>query len=155
MKKQKIIFPIIVILIFAVFIFVGVRGRSGDGQPQTGNITAPSWESPATPTQSPPVNISDVPQEAIKLEVSSRGIIPQSFEAEAKEEVLLSITSGDEWTHIFRFEDESLKNVSVGVGPEQVRMIKFYAPEAPGQYEFFCGVPGHKDRGEKGIMSVK
>ena len=155
MEKQKIILPVIVILIFAVIIFLGVRGRSDNDKNQTGNITSPSWESPASPTQSPPVSGADVPSEAIKLSISAQGIVPRVFEVTADEEVLLSIASGDEWTHIFKFKDVSLKDVTVGVGPLQVRMIKFYAPQIPGQYEFFCNVPGHESRGEKGVMTVR
>jgi len=156
MDKQKIILPVVVILIFAAMIFIGLRSLPNTGQPsELGNIASPSWQSPLNPTQSPPINGEEVPPEAIKLGISSEGIIPAAFEVQEGAEVLLSITSEDEWSHIFRFNDVSLDNIAVGVGPEQARMIKFYAPEESGQYEFFCDVPGHKSRGEKGIMTVK
>jgi len=69
--------------------------------------------------------------------------------------VVLSITSGDEWTHVFKFEDESLKDAVVGVAPNETRVITFYAPDEPGEYEFHCDLPGHTARGETGKMIVK
>jgi len=155
MEIQKILLPAAVILIFVAIIFLGVRDLSNNGRPSNGTIiTASGWEDPSNPVQSPPVVVADIPSEAVKLSISAAGISPQAFNVSAGAEVLLSVVSEDEWTHIFRFKDASLSDVAIGVGPEQVRMIKFYAPDEKGQYEFFCDVPGHEARGEKGFMIV-
>jgi uncharacterized cupredoxin-like copper-binding protein len=36
----------------------------------------------------------------------------------------------------------------------ETRAITFQAPE-PGEYEFYCDVPGHEARGEVGTMIVE
>lgn len=154
MEIQKILLPAAVILIFAAIIFLGVRDISNNDTSNGTIITASGWENPSNPVQSPPMIVEDIPSEAIKLSISSKGISPQVFNVSAGAEVLLSVVSEDEWTHIFRFKDESLSDVAIGVGTEQARMIKFFAPDEPGQYEFFCDVPGHEARGEKGFMIV-
>lgn len=156
MNKLKIILPVVVLLVFAGIVFLGLRALSGPKQsPQSGAVPAPTWEDPSKPAQSPPVNEANVPEKAVKLGISAGGITPASFEVKKGQEVTLSVASQDDWTHIFRFKDEGLKEVAVGVGPGQTRLITFYAPKNRGEYEFYCDVPGHSDRGEKGKMLVK
>jgi len=87
--------------------------------------------------------------------MTAEGINPSSFEVDKGVKVVLSITSGDSWTHVFKFEDESLKDAIVGVAPNETRVITFYAPEEVGEYEFHCDLPGHAARGEIGEMIVK
>ena len=159
MDKQKIILPVIVILVFAVIVFFGIRGLSEPEQPpsqQEGEgALAPRWEDPGEPAQSPPIEDAEVPAGAVKIGMSAVGIVPASFEVKKGQEVILTVASQDEWTHIFRFKEDVLKEVAVGVGPGQTRMVTFYAPNRAGEYEFFCDVPGHESRGEKGRMLVK
>lgn len=109
---------------------------------------------PENPQQSSPVSESQVPAETIKLSVSAAGFTPSGFIVNAGETVSLSLTSEDQ-THVFYFEDPSLKNVAIGVGPGETRFIEFYAPTEPGEYTFYCDVPGHRARGEEGVMVVE
>lgn len=115
----------------------------------------PSWQNPEEPTQSAPLTEGQVVEGAIEIEISAEGISPSSFEVERGETVFLSVSSSDQWTHLFQFKDESLDEVAVGLGPGQTRVITFYAPDEKGDYEYYCGVPGHEGRGEKGTMTVK
>ena len=135
----------------------GARSESGTG-PEVGGTTyvppAPEPGSPENPQQSSPVSESQVPREALKLSVSATGFTPTSFSVNAGEAVSLSLTSEDQ-THVFYFEDPALRNVAVGVGPNETRFIEFYAPETPGEYVFYCDVPGHRTRGEEGVMVVE
>lgn len=113
------------------------------------------WENPEKPMESLPLEIGEIPEEAIKIGVTAEGFSPSSFEVNKGEEIILSVTSQDKWVHVFKFKDPSLAEVAIGVASGETRAITFYAPSEPGEYEFFCGMLGHERRGEKGVMIVK
>lgn len=130
---------------------------------EEGNVVTPQGEpvkldvipgSPQAPQQSSPLAKQDIPQNAKTLTLTSEGFAPSEFAVRAGEAVILSVTSGDDWTHVFKFESPSLSAVAVGLGPRETRSIAFNAP-AVGEYKFFCDVPGHAGRGEAGKMVVK
>lgn len=110
--------------------------------------------SPEAPQQSNPVSEDVLPEDALKIRISAEGIFPDNFEVESGAVVTLSVTSTDTETHLFKFENPALKAVAVGVGPGETRAITFNAPDE-GSYDFFCDVPGHKARGETGVMVVR
>jgi len=127
-----------------------------------GDVLTPSGESvnnealpgsPTAPKQSRALSVDEIPPEAIKLTVSASGFSPNEFTVKEGAAVTLSVTSGDR-THVFKFDDPSLQGVAVGIASNETRAITFKAPAA-GDYSFFCDVPGHRDRGETGVMHVK
>ncbi|HXF44060.1 MAG TPA: cupredoxin domain-containing protein [Candidatus Paceibacterota bacterium] len=109
---------------------------------------------PEAPQQSNPISREILPESAIQIEVSDQGFSPTTFTVKAGEAVTLSLTSVGSQTHVFKFENPSLKAVAIGVGPEETRAITFNAPTA-GSYAFYCDVPGHRSRGEEGVMMVE
>ena len=109
---------------------------------------------PSAPQQSNPISEEVLPEETIKIRISAEGISPDSFTVESGAVVIISVSSVDEQTHVFKFKDPALQAVAIGVGPGETRAITFNAPEV-GNYEFFCDVPGHGGRGEVGAMTVK
>lgn len=111
--------------------------------------------SPEAPQQSAPISEAEIPPQAVKLEMSATGIVPAQFSVDAGDPVALSITSADDGTHVFYFDDPELQAVAVGVGPGETRLITFNAPSARGEYGFHCDVPGHAARGEVGVMMVE
>jgi len=125
-----------------------------EGEP-VDNAAAPG--SPTAPQQSDPISEEAIPRGAIKIQVSAAGFKPSEFTVNSGEVVTLSVTSVDEQTHIFKFNDPSLKAIAVGVGPGVVRALTFNAPDKRGEYQFFCDVPGHVSPGrdETGTMIVK
>ena len=167
MSKQKIfafIAAIVIIIIGGVILIIQKekKGERAPGEPILVEelsgllpVVPIDWENPEKPMESLPLEIGEIPEGAIKIEVTAQGFSPSSFEAKKGEKVVLSVTCQDEWTHIFKFKDESLTTVAVGVGPGETRAITFYAPLEIGEYDFFCDVPGHEARGERGEMIVK
>ena len=123
-----------------------------EGQPVKTDV-APG--SPEAPRQSGPVSAEDLPESVIQLEISSEGFVPNQFTVEAGSVVSFSLTSTDEWSHSFHFEDPSLRAVALGVRSGEVRSMTFNAPTTPGEYPFFCDLRGHKARGEVGVMIVQ
>ncbi|MCH7759462.1 cupredoxin domain-containing protein [Patescibacteria group bacterium] len=109
--------------------------------------------SPTAPKQSRSLAEGEVPEEAIQLRVTAAGFEPNEFTVKANSVVTLSATSGDR-THVFKFDDSGLQGVAIGIAGGETRAITFKAPSA-GDYTFFCDVPGHRGRGETGVMHVK
>lgn len=120
------------------------------GEP-TSNEALPG--SPSAPKQSRALSESEIPADAIKLTVTASGFIPNEFTVKENAVVTFSVTSGDR-THVFKFDSPVMQGVAVGVASNETRAITFKAPAA-GDYSFFCDVPGHRDRGETGVMHVK
>ena len=109
--------------------------------------------SPDAPKQSRSLAEEEVPEKAIQLTVSASGFVPNEFDVKSGDVVTLSVTSADR-THVFKFDDASLQGVAIGVAGNETRAITFKAPAA-GDYTFYCDVPGHRGRGETGVMHVK
>lgn len=168
MSKQKtVLFVVIIIIVFLLGIIIGGTvcrkqscspfGISDTGETIIGTspVASIDWQNPEKPESSLPMEEKDIPEQAVRIDVTAQGFSPSSFEVEKGEKVVLAVTSQDKWDHVFKFKDESLAEVAVGVGFDEVKAITFYAPSEPGEYEFYCDVPGHESRGEKGKIIVK
>ena len=143
----------------------GVRVFAPEASPvtQEGQVVTQTGESvkldvepgsPDAPQQSNPISEEALPKEAIKLRVSETGFSPNTFTVKSGTAVTLSLTTADDRSHIFKFNDPNLSAVAIGVGTSKTRAITFNAP-AKGEYSFFCDVPGHSERGETGVMVVE
>ena len=135
-----------------------------EGSPvsEEGEVLTPAGEivdntalpgSPDAPKQSRSLSDAEVPEKAVQLTVSASGFSPNEFDVKSGDVVTLSVTSADR-THVFKFDDASLQGVAIGVAGNETRAITFKAP-VKGDYTFYCDVPGHRGRGETGVMHVK
>ncbi len=111
--------------------------------------------SPPAPLVSDPLNMEDLSQEVARIELSEGNISPDKLEVSVGEALTLAISATDASRHVFRFEDPSLAAINVSLQPGETRAITFNAPSEPGEYAFFCDIPGHAARGERGIMLVQ
>ena len=109
---------------------------------------------PDAPQQSNPISEEALPEDTIKLQASAAGFSPNTFTVKSGTVVILSLTTADDRSHIFKFNDPNLSAVAIGVGTSKTRAITFNAPDK-GEYSFFCDVPGHAGRGETGVMVVE
>ena len=164
MTKQKFfafVVAIVIIVIVGVVLSIPKKEEAPTGpipiEELSGilQIEPIDWENPEKPMESWRLEEEEIPEQAIKVEVTVQGFSPSSFEVNKGEKIVLSVTSGDRWSHIFRFKDPSLAKVAVAVASGETRAITFYAPSEPGKYPFFCRMPGHEERGERGMMIVK
>lgn len=130
-----------------------------------GEVLAPSGEvaknnappgSADAPQQSQSITKEEIPSAAIKLAATRENKFqPASFDVKAGQLVILSVTSGDSFTYVFKFDDPSLSGIAVGIAPQETRAITFTAPEKKGEYTFRSDVPGHVGLGLVGKMVVK
>jgi len=125
-----------------------------DGKPARNDV-APM--SPEAPQQSLPItDKSSVTTDVIEIKIAETGITPKEFKVKAGAVTHLLVSTGDQYTHLFKFQDPSLSAIAVGVGPgDSARLITFNAPTTKGTYQYFCDVPGHLGRGESGKMIVE
>lgn len=164
MKKQKIIvFIVAIIIIIVAGVAVNILKKEkapggtvpGGELPEGLPLKQIDWHNPDKPMQSWQLKESEIPEEAIRIGVSAKGFLPASFQVKKGEKVVLAVTSTDEWIHTFKFKDPSLAEVTIGLDAGETRAVTFYAPKEPGEYEFFCDMPNHKERGERGVLVVK
>ncbi len=107
---------------------------------------------PGAPKQTPRLQSNEIPEEAVRLNISDAGFSPNEFTVKSGAIVLLSLKSLDK-TQVFRFDHQELIGVAIGVAGNENRAIMFRAPSV-GDYTFYCDVPGHRDGGEVGVMHV-
>ncbi len=125
---------------------------SGGSSGETG-ITGPSL-SPSDYrliSQSGQIGQDQIPSTAVKLTVSSTGFSPVVITGQAGGIITLAIISGDENTHVFKFDNSSLSSISVGVGPSSARLLTFVIMK-PGIYGFHDDVPGRAQAGVVGKL---
>jgi len=164
-RKDIIAWVAIVVIGLAIIVFFIAKKDSkapvvGVNNTTTSNNFNPNENSTTTGNithtqQSNIIPIGNIPSKAVKLTITSKGFSPSSFTVKPGEQVVLSVTSGDNETHVLVFYSKTLSSVAVGVGPKETRLIKFDAPTKAGIYKFHCDVPGHTQRGEIGSMIVK
>jgi len=109
---------------------------------------------PTAPKQSENLRKEEIPAESILLKISASGYYPNEFTVPANLVITLCVTSED-YTHVFKFRDSSLRAVALGVAKGENRCMTFKTPAEVGDYPFYCDVPGHTARGEIGVMHVK
>lgn len=109
----------------------------------------------AAPRQTIGIDKETLPDSVVKLEVNASGFSPAEFTVKKGEPITISLSSVDEWSHNLSFNDPKLSAVSIGSSAGETRAISFNAPTEAGEYTFYCGVPGHANRGETGKMIVK
>ncbi len=124
------------------------------GEPVKMNIDPASNEAPK---ESGDLAEEDVPDDeyTVKLNVSTAGFEPNTFTVSPGQLVNLVLTSTDNFVHIIKFEEEELLGALLGVAGGETKMKSWNAPTTPGEYRFFCSVPGHEGRGEVGMMIVE
>ncbi|MCL4400243.1 cupredoxin domain-containing protein [Patescibacteria group bacterium] len=103
--------------------------------------------------QSSQITKSDIPSGAIDLTVGNGAFSPSTLTVQAGSIVRLAFISGDDGTHVFKFDNPVLSSVSLGVGPGGVRILTFVINKT-GVYGFHCDVPGHAAMGEVGKLVV-
>ena len=95
---------------------------------------------------------SEVPEGARTVEVTATSFAfePAAIEAEPGEALAIELTS-DDVEHDFVI-DELDAHVSVGAGESATG--GFHVGDEPGEYTYYCSVPGHREAGMEGDLVV-
>lgn len=152
-KKLKIYLSIFLLVILAwigtiVWVYLSTPTPKSE---ETEGPPSPFSKVSQTPRLTGPIeNLAELPEETIKIKVSSAGFEPDEFEVSQGNQVNLVLTSLD-GTHSLVFQEPELSKVKISVGRGESRGISFIAPQK-GDYHFYCPIPGHQGTG---IMHVK
>jgi len=112
---------------------------SAAASPAASPVASPVASSAASPTASGPV-----------VQLADIKFIPNAFTIPANTPVVVSLVNVGVLPH--NFSIDALK-ISVDVAPGQTRTVTIDA--AAGTYQFYCNVPGHKQAGMVGTLTVK
>lgn len=125
-----------------------------------------------TPTPTPPVNdeplVDAEPAETVHLTMVDIDFEPDQFTAEAGEVVEFQVTNEGAMEHSFTIDDiaasvevsgaprleQNDADVDVWVQPDEGGSFTLQVDE-PGEYEFYCAVPGHAEAGQVGTLTVE
>jgi len=113
-----------------------------------------AYNSPEAPKQTQVIEEEDIP-EATKLTLGSNGFEPKEFRIAAGAALTVALTGSEDSSHVLAFESPLLSGVYINVRPGETRATTFNVPNEPGEYVFFCDLPGHRNKGETGVMIVE
>lgn len=114
-----------------------------------------AYNSPEAPRQTQAIENEDDIKDAVKLTLGDDGFSPKEFSVKPGAAVTIALTGTNESSHVLAFEDKKLGAVYINIRPGETRAVTFNAPDDAGDYTFFCDFPGHKNRGEVGVMKVQ
>jgi cytochrome c oxidase subunit 2 len=116
-----------------------------DVVPQGQAATPAPQASPAEPTATTEAVAADV-----TIEMQDIKFVPNEFEIDADKPVTVLLKNTGAAQHDFSID---ALNIQVGVAPGESKTIEINAPA--GKYDFYCNVPGHKEGGMVGVMTVE
>ncbi len=126
---------------------VNLNGEIADNSAESGTVNAPQVSIPVDPGKLPDV--------VTRIVIEDFKISPNEIIVNPGQIVSLAIVVTGKKMEIFKFEDESLQGVSMGVGSEQTRVITFRAPIKSGEYTFFSDMKSRRIQGIEGKLIVK
>src|SRR4051794_237701 len=85
-------------------------------------------------------------------EIRARDIYfdPKTLTISADSGVVIELSNQGRAFHNFTIVG---RDISVDLPPGEVRQVVFHPP--PGTYQFYCDVPGHRQAGMVGVLTVK
>ena len=85
------------------------------------------------------------------LSLKESSIQPAVLKVDAGSRLALTIKNGDDEPHDFLLPALGLRLVNIGPGTS--RTVELNA-DTPGSYPFFCDLPGHAQRGQRGTLVI-
>jgi plastocyanin len=129
--------------------------------PQAATPAAATAATPAAPGATPvpaaaPVTAAATPGGAAPaggpVQIASHDIFfePKELTIPASTDVTIGLPNGGVTAHNFSID---ALGISVDIAPGETQQVAVNAP--PGTYEFYCNVPGHKEAGMVGTLTVE
>jgi probable HAF family extracellular repeat protein len=106
-------------------------------------------ESTSTPTA---VTGDDAASIELDVELADIRFVPTELSVPAGSTVILNLTNTGVGTHDFVIDVLGVNSGELA-GGEQIQ-VTFTAPDEPGEFQFYCSVPGHKEAGMIGTLTV-
>jgi uncharacterized cupredoxin-like copper-binding protein len=129
----------------------GVAGAAGTVEAVATSAVGTAEAAVGSPEASPAAS----PAAAGALEIDAKDIafVPTELTIQAADEPV-TITMKNTGAALHNFAIDAL-NIDVDVNPGETVEIVIPAGTAPGTYDFYCNVPGHKEAGMVGTLTVE
>jgi uncharacterized cupredoxin-like copper-binding protein len=88
----------------------------------------------------------------IEMSMSNMSFQPDRIVANSGEKVAIVLSNPDSIKHDFVLDDIDGESVHIEVQPRQEVTFTFTMPDEPGEWRFYCSVPGHESLGMDGIL---
>ncbi len=147
MTTQKVLYVLIALTVILGVFFALNRTPKED---TVNSVTPPDSMSENANTPNDTSKIKDASSEnIIKMDSGLFYYTPNTLQAKVGEEVSIDITS-------FGLHTFTIDELGVDVptkGGETTRVT--FTPDKAGTYTYYCAIPGHKESGQVGILTVK
>ena len=77
---------------------------------------------------------------------------PNQITAEPGQVVAITLSNPDSIKHDFVVDDIGGESIQVELQPRQEVTFTITMPDEPGEWQFYCSVPGHRELGMEGII---
>jgi plastocyanin len=139
-----------VVIYGLVYYFVLAKNGKGYGN---NSAAIPSYTTPTTtqtvPSQSPS---STVQMQKVTVEGSEFAFTPSTITAKKGQALKITFKNTGAFPHNLTISDLNVKTKTIQPGEQDA--VQF-TPDKTGQFSFVCTVPGHADKGMKGILTVE
>ena len=152
---------IVIALLLGIGYAASVQGQgtsSGDATPTScaSPIASPDASPASSPAATPSDNACATPESggavtAIEIDAFDLGFKPNAITIPANTDVTVTFKNTGFLPHDFSIDALSISTGSINGGQETSVTINASA----GTYQFYCNVPGHKDAGMVGVLTVK
>jgi uncharacterized cupredoxin-like copper-binding protein len=133
------------VLPFAAIGFRGVTAGSRQSTPEASPGASPEASPGASPMASPTAgNVIEIKTEDIKFD-------KKTLEIPADTDVTIKVKNEGMLQHDFIIEDTDFGTDLLDSGDETELKVKLKA----GEYTYYCSVPGHREAGMEGKLTVK
>jgi len=92
---------------------------------------------------------------ATTVEMKEFEFVPNSLEATAGQKLTLTLKNVGSVEHDIHWDDLGGSVVDKKVDPGKSETLEITAPSQAGTYDFYCTIPGHKEAGMTGKLTVK
>jgi uncharacterized cupredoxin-like copper-binding protein len=107
------------------------------------SAAAPASNKPASSPQAVEIRSTD----ALRFE-------PATITVKKGTPVRVTLTNSSALEHDWVVDNLDGKKIQMHAAPKATATVEF-TPTAPGTYEFYCSIPGHREAGMKGTLTVQ
>jgi cyclophilin family peptidyl-prolyl cis-trans isomerase/plastocyanin len=125
----------------------------GPPLPTPGTIDTPTATTVPTVEAAPTVSLPPTDQTIVELDAKDIAFVPTEITVDA-EDLPVTIRMTNSGAALHNFTIDAL-NIDVDVNPGETVDVVIPAGTAPGTYDFYCNVPGHKEAGMVGTLVVE
>lgn len=145
------IYVVIGAVIYGLVYYFVFANKGGSNYGQTVQYQSPAQNSPvvAQPSASPAL-VANAQQ--IALEGNEFAFSPSTFTVKAGRPVQVTFKNTGKYPHNFVVSDLNVQSKTIQSG--QTDTVTF-TPTSAGTFSYICSVPGHTDKGMKGVLTVQ